>query len=317
MSFSEPNSAGQADPLTGTIVVAGATGHLGSLIVHQLLQRGATVRALVRPGTAQNKVAALRLTGVSIQQADYGDAAALQQACAGAACVVSALSGVLDVIVDIQTQLLQAAVAAKVPRFIPSDYCIDYQPLSPGNNRNLDLRREFARRLDEAPITATSILNGMFTHLLLKEAPVVLFKWHRILYWGNADQLLDFTTIEDTAAYTAAAALDAKSPRYLRIAGDVISARGMCVAASEATGQEFRLLRAGSLKLLRTMIKITRTLFPQKKETFPPWQGMQYLHDMFSGQAKLHPMDNDRYGAMRWTSVKEVLARKESGEAVK
>jgi hypothetical protein len=35
---------------------------------------------------------------------------------------------------------------------------------------------------------------------------------------------------------------------------------------------------------------------------------MQYLRDMFSGRAKLAPLDNARYPELRWTSVREVLA---------
>jgi len=30
---------------------------------------------------------------------------------------------------------------------------------------------------------------------------------------------------------------------------------------------------------------------------------------MFDGRAKLEPLDNDRYPGMRWTTVREVLAR--------
>ena len=35
---------------------------------------------------------------------------------------------------------------------------------------------------------------------------------------------------------------------------------------------------------------------------------MQYVHNMFSGRAKLEPLDNGRYPGMRWTTVREVLA---------
>ena len=35
---------------------------------------------------------------------------------------------------------------------------------------------------------------------------------------------------------------------------------------------------------------------------------MQYTRDMFSGRGKLHPLDNDRYPDLRWTSVRELLA---------
>lgn len=94
----------------------------------------------------------------------------LLDACRGADCVVSAVAGLRGVIVDAQTLLLEAAVNAGVPRFIPSDYCIDYTMLTPGNNRNLDARREFQKRLDEAQISATSVLSGMFADLLTGQA---------------------------------------------------------------------------------------------------------------------------------------------------
>jgi len=221
--------------------------------------------------------------------------------------VVAALAGLRDVIVDAQTLLLEAALAAGVQRFIPSDYCIDYTKLAPGNNRNLDLRREFRHRLDNTAIAATSVLNGMFTDLLTGQAPVILFDRKRVLYWGNADKLMDFTTLDDTAAYTAAAALDPVTPRFLRIAGDQISARGLSIVASEITGQEFKLLRPGGLGAFNVIIAIMRRLMPAHDNLYPPWQGMQYMRDMLSGDGKLTPLDNQRYSHVRWTTVRDFL----------
>ncbi|GAA4495527.1 hypothetical protein GCM10023172_07390 [Hymenobacter ginsengisoli] len=296
-----------AEPLT--IALAGATGDLGHRIGLALLDRGARLRALVRPASAAKpEITALRERGAAIVEVDFNNAAALARAFAGADCVVSALSGLRDVIVDAQTQLLNAAVAAGVPRFIPSDYSIDYTKLPEGSNRNLDLRREFGRRLDQASIQATSVLNGMFTDLLTGQAPVILFKIKRVLYWGSADQPLDFTTIADTAAFTAAAALDPTTPRYLRVAGEVATVRDLQAAAAATTGQRFGRLRAGGLWLLKLMSRIARRLAPAPKEVFPPWQGMQYLHNMFTGLPKFSSLDNDRYPDLKWTTVREVLA---------
>ncbi|WP_303311913.1 NmrA family NAD(P)-binding protein [Hymenobacter sp. BT730] len=293
-----------------TIVLAGATGALGQQIAQNLLERGASVRALVRKGSTNPSVTALREQGVSLVEVDFNNLIELTQACAGATCVVSALSGLREVIVSAQTRLLKAAVAAGVPRFIPSDYCIDFTKLPNGSNRNLDLRREFAEVLDKSPIAATSILNGMFTDLLTGQAPVILFGLKRVVYWGDADQLLDFTTLADTAKFTAAAALDATTPRYLRVAGEVASIRDLQAAASQVTGQQFKLFRVGSLGAFGTVIKITKALMPANDDVFPPWQGMQYLHNMFSGLPKLEPLDNARYPEIRWTPVREVLAKK-------
>lgn len=292
------------------IILAGATGDLGHRIANYLLQKGALVRALVRTGSNKPNIIALREAGAEIAEVDFSSPQALAEACRGGACIVSALSGLRGVIVDAQTQLLNAALEAGVPRFIPSDYCIDYTKLSPGSNRNLDLRREFSQRLDAATIKATSILNGMFTDLLTGQAPVVLFGMKRILYWGRVDQPMDFTTIDNTAAFTAAAALDDSAPRYLCIAGEVASIRNIQRAASQTTGKKFGLLRPGGLGLLVTMIKITRAVMPKSNDVFPAWQGMQYLHNMLSGKAKLRTLDNNRYPEVVWTPVREVLAQR-------
>ncbi|WP_223847406.1 NmrA family NAD(P)-binding protein [Hymenobacter montanus] len=308
MVVPQPVNQLSAAPEPTTIGLAGATGDLGFRIAQALLKRGAVVRALVRPGSTKPEIAALREQGATIVEVDFNSVAQLTAACAGTACVVSALSGLRDVIVEAQTRLLQAAVAAGVPRFIPSDYSIDFTKLPDGTNRNLDLRREFGQRLAQAPIMATSVLNGMFTDLLIGPAPVVLFGLSRVMYYGSADQPLDFTTTANTAEFTAAAALDPTTPRYLRIAGEVLTIRGLQRAAGEAAGRRFKLLRVGGLWVLGAMIKVTRALMPNSDNVFPPWQGMQYLHNMFGGLPKLAPLDNTRYPEIRWTSVREVLA---------
>ena len=294
---------------TSLAILAGASGNLGGRIADALLARGAAVRALVRHDSDPLAVRALREAGVEVATVDYASLTELAEACAGGSCVVSALAGLRDVVVEAQSQLLAAAVTVGVPRFIPSDYCIDFTRLEPGTNRNLDLRREFHERLDRAPVAATTVFCVMFMDLLARQAPVILHSRRRVLHWGDADQEMDFTTIEDTATFTAEAALDDATPRYLRIAGDVQSARGLAEAATEATGERFKLLRPGSLGAFDVVIRVTKLLAPGKDELYPPWQGMQYMRDMLGGKAKLKRLDNDRYPGIRWTTVREFLER--------
>ena len=292
-----------------TIVVAGATGNLGGRIARALRERGARVRALVRPSTAQDKIERLRDFGVAIASIDLNNDSQVTQACSGASCVVSALQGLREVIVETQTVMLGAAIKAGVPRFIPSDYSIDFTKIAPGENRNLDLRRDFHERLAKASISATTIFNGAFADMLTGQMPLILFKLRRVLYWGNSDQRMDFTTIDDTATFTASAALDPSAPRILRIAGDQLSARELAGVASEVTGKKFRLFRAGGLGMLGALIKVARMVAPAEREVFPAWQGMQYMRNMFDGRAKLEPLDNDRYPGLRWTTARDVLSR--------
>lgn len=290
------------------ILVAGGTGHLGQLIVKYLLALGATPKVLTRTSRADEAIRTFRDQRVEIVEADYDNPLSLVDACMGVTCVVSALSGLGDVIVDAQTKLLRAAIEAKVSRFIPSDFCIDYRPLKPGSNRNLDYRREFSKILDSSKIKTTSILNGMFMDLLVDQAPVILKKQKRIFFWGNPDQEMDFTTMDNTAEYTAYAALDDDAPRWLLIAGETASMRDLQGIASNVWREKFKLFRPGGLKAFKILIQVTKTFAPGKHETFPAWQGMQYLYDMLSGLPKFNHLHNNRYKKIRWTKISEVVA---------
>jgi hypothetical protein len=303
------NPADPSEPSRSVpVVLAGSTGDLGGRIATALGRRGIAFRSLLRRGTSEAIRAGLESSGATPVEVDYDDAAALRRACDGASCVVSALNGLEPVIVGMQGKLADAAVAVGVPRFIPSDYSLDFTKTRPGDNRNMDLRRAFMARIDGMPIQVTSVLNGAFADLLTGTAPIVLHKQRKILYWGSADQPLDFTAKDDVAAYVAEVALDAAAPRFLRIAGSTVSPRQLAALMTELTKQKFGLWRPGGIGLLGVLIGIARTLTPRNDDVFPAWQGMQYLRDMASGRGKLEPLDNDRYGRRPWTSARDVLA---------
>jgi uncharacterized protein YbjT (DUF2867 family) len=292
-----------------TILVAGGTGNLGGRIIKALIKRGAEVRAIVRQGSEPEKIAKLTELGAKVIAVNMSDVAQLKQACQGVSCVVSALAGLHDVIVDSQIKLLDAAISAGVPRFIPSDYSADFTKLPAGENRNFDLRKEFHQYLDKSPIAATSILNGAFADILGYGTPVYNVKNYSVGYWGDkSDWKIDFTTMDDTADYTAAAALDSSTPKILRIASFQISPNELVAAGTEVKQQEFKLIPMGSMEDFSTSNKQERSANPEgEKELYPSWQGKQYLHSMFSVQNT--PLDNDRYPDVQWTSAIDVISK--------
>jgi len=293
--------------MTTTVLLAGATGDLGQRILRELLTHDVRVRVLTRPGSGS--AASLAADDrVDVVVAAYGDHAALTEAARGADVVVSAVSGTRSVIVDAQRALLAATVEAGVPRFVPSDWSADYRSIDVGSNRNFELRREFAADVDAAPVRATSVLNGMFTELLTGDAPLILFGRHKVLYWSSPDQVLDFTTKDDVARVAALVALDPDAPRVVEVAGSSMTAREIARTMTELTGTPFGLQWAGTTATLSAMSKVGRRLSKDDDEAFPAWQGMQYFVSMFSGQAQLRHVDDDRFGAHEWTTVRDVLA---------
>jgi uncharacterized protein YbjT (DUF2867 family) len=290
-----------------TVVVVGATGDLGGRIVKFLLEKGTRVRAVVHKNTDPEKIQKLEKMGVAVFKANMLDAKSMYAYFIGASCVVSALAGLRDVIIDVQKAVLDAAVMAEVPQFIPSDFSLDFTDLEIGQNRNLDLRREFHQYLDKASIASTSIFNGPFMELLTGQMPMILDKQKWILYWGNPDQSIDFTTKDNTAKFTANAALDDEAPRFLRIAGDQITPRQMVEIVSEVRRKEFSLFRAGGIGLINFIIKVMKLISPAEKELYPVWQGMQYMRDMMEGEVVIDFYDNNRYSDINWRSIKDLL----------
>ena len=77
------------------ILVAGATGVLGSEIVRRLTARGEKVRALTRVTSAPEKVERLKGFGAEIVQGDLRDPGSLLAACTGVDAVISTVTTIL------------------------------------------------------------------------------------------------------------------------------------------------------------------------------------------------------------------------------
>jgi hypothetical protein len=147
----------------------------------------------VRPGAAATLHAKLKTDGATVVSIDYDNPTALRDASAGCVCVVSALNGLEPVMIGMQGRLLDAAIAAGMARFIPSDFALNFSKTRPRDNTNLDLRRMFMYLSARAPIRATFVLTGAFADVLARGGAIILRKKRKILYWGDADQSLDFT----------------------------------------------------------------------------------------------------------------------------
>jgi len=285
------------------ILVAGATGNLGQRICRELIKRKIPVRAIVRNGSAQQKIDALAEMGVDIVNVDLANEQELIGACNQVSCVVSALAGLREAILETQTKLLNAAVAAGVPHFIPSDFSSDFTLMPAGENRNFDLRKEFHQILDNSQIRATSIFNGAFSDILRYNTPLFNVKEHTVAYYDDkAEWKIDFTTMDDTAAFTAMAALDETAPRYLRIASFSVSPNDLVALSEKHKEFKFQLINMGSMEGFSAYNKIQRAANPEgENELYPKWQQSQYLYSMFLVQ---HPeINNDRYEGLSWSPV--------------
>ncbi len=109
------------------VLVAGATGLVGSAVCQKLAARNEKVRALVRSTSSQEKLEALRSSGVELCTGDLKDPESLAAACHSVDAIISTASSTLsrqtgDSIESVdaagQLNLVTAAKAAGVERFV-------------------------------------------------------------------------------------------------------------------------------------------------------------------------------------------------------
>ncbi|SPL88531.1 Isoflavone reductase homolog P3 [[Actinomadura] parvosata subsp. kistnae] len=277
------------------IFVAGATGLLGGQIVKALLDRGAPVRALVRPGAGEEKKRSLTALGsdrLELVEGDITDPAErLAEAVGDATTVISAVQGGPDVIVDGQANLLRAAEKAGAQRFIPSDFAFDLTKLDDGDNFMIDWRRQAAAARAGSPLDVISVLNGAFYEVMTGFMGLIDWEQGTLSHWGDPDQPLDLTSVADTAAYTAAVALDPAATGTLRFAGEVMSMRQFHDAVQRGSGRTLELRHLGTADDLRAEIARQAAVAQNPFD----YVALQYQWCMVSGKAKFDRLDNDRY----------------------
>jgi uncharacterized protein YbjT (DUF2867 family) len=132
------------------ILVAGATGLLGSEVCRRLAGRGRECRALVRETSDAQKKNALKEFGATLVTGDLKDRNSLMAACKGAKAIISTASATIsrqpsDSIeaVDLKGQLnlVAAAKANGVERFVFVSYRYDRDNLYPLSNAKQAVER--------------------------------------------------------------------------------------------------------------------------------------------------------------------------------
>lgn len=201
------------------VLVAGATGLVGSDICRRLAGDGMPVRALVRASSDPAKVAALQALGAETVVGDVRDVASLDAACAGAECVISTLSampfayepGVNDIGPtdrDGTMALVDAARRAGARGFVY---------LSFSGNMELDFPLRNTKRAVEAHVRASGLdwavlRPGYFMEVWLSPAVGFDAANATATIFGTGENPISWIAVPDVAEF-AVRALDAPTAR--------------------------------------------------------------------------------------------------------
>ncbi len=290
--------------MTQTVLLAGATGRLGSHIARHLLALpNARVRLLVRDRNQANRNATLAPfldRGAEIVEGDLANSNSLDRATQNVDVIVSAVQGGPDVIIDGQVALAEAGKRNGVRRIVPSDFALDLFKATPGEHTLFDMRSQADARIAEIGLEQVNVLQGAFMDMFLPGMGAVDLDAGTVSFFGDGDRPIEVTSVEDTARMVARVALDREVPAgKFAFSGDRISFReaGRIIAAQ--MGRPIRPVSLGSEADLRAAMAAAD---PQKKVM------LAYLLYMTNGQTALSNLQNDRYPDMRFESFADFVA---------
>ena len=233
-----------------TILVAGATGLLGTAICQQLAAAGKSVRALVRESSDPVKVSKLQALGVETIQGDARDRASLDRACQGITAVISTISSMPfsyePGVNDIQStdlngiiNLIEAAQANHVPQFIYTSFAINADidfPLQ-------DAKREVERKLKESGLVYTILRPSYFMEVWLSPAVGFDTANAKAVIYGTGQNPISWISLQDVAQF-AVASLDHPAAKNATLAlggPDAVSPLGVVKLFEQANDRSMEL----------------------------------------------------------------------------
>ena len=296
--------------MTQAVLLAGATGMLGSQIARHLLdQPEARVRLLVRGGDTAGKRAALDpllARGAEIIEGDLADLASLDRAAQGMDVIVSAVQGGPDIIVDGQVALAEAGYRNGVRRILPSDYALDLFKATPGEHMMFDLRRTADEKIAATGIEHVHVLQGAFMEMFGPGMGTFDYDAGTVTFWGDGTQPIEVTSVEDTARIVARVALDrtVESGKFA-FAGDKVSILDAAKVIEAQTGRRFERRSNGSEADLRAVMA------EAAEDTSNPFKAVMLAYQLYmlTARTALSDLRNDRYPNLKLESFAAFAAR--------
>lgn len=196
-----------------TVGIAGITGKFARVLTSSLLKNPeVNVKGYCRdPSKVPSSFSSN--SKVSLTKGDAFDTSAVHSFVHGCDVVVCCYLGDDKLMLEGQKLLIDACVAEDVPRYVASDWALDYTKLELGQLFPKDPMIHVKAYLDaQDKIKGVHILVGGFMEPFFSP-PFGIFDpaSNTFRYWGTGDEIWEGTTYQNAAEYTAAVCMDSNA----------------------------------------------------------------------------------------------------------
>lgn len=232
-----------------TVGIAGITGKFSRLVLKNLLQSHpeARIRGFCR--NAAKFPDHLRSSDrITIIQGDAMSLDDCRKFVRGSDVIICGYLGDNDFMINAQKILIDACDLEAIPRYIASDYCLDFTKLELGQHPAKDPMKLVKSHLEsKSTVHGVHVLIGAFMETFWSAYfgvfdPATL----TFSYWGEGDEVWESTTYGTAAEYVAAVAADPQAVGMQHFLGDRKSIRQIADEFAEVYDRKPQLVRLGS-----------------------------------------------------------------------
>ncbi|KAF4968325.1 hypothetical protein FSARC_4271 [Fusarium sarcochroum] len=293
-----------------TVGIAGITGKFGRLVASKLLQNpNINIRGYARdPSKVIPSIA--ESPRVKLFKGEAFDDASIKPFVTGTDVIICSYLGADDLMVDGQKKLIDACDEAGVPRYVASDWALDYTKLKPGQLLPKEAMIQIKAYLETKKTTkGVHILVGGFMDPLLSPFFSIWDSQSQTLrYWGEGDEPFEGTSYENAAEFTATIVADKSGVGIKKYLGDRKSIKEIAAAFDKVYGVKPRLERLGSLEDLKTKMHALREKNPADIYSY---LALFFMYYYINGQTFVGPeTDNEQYKDVRPETWEDFLSKR-------
>ncbi|KAK1149586.1 hypothetical protein N8T08_005135 [Aspergillus melleus] len=294
--------------MTTTVGIAGITGKFAKRLVSHILKRpDVAIRGYCRdPSKVPETISSS--SQVTLIQGDAFNKDAITTFAKSCDVIVCCYLGDDKLMVEGQKMLIDACDECDVPRYVASDWALDYTKLKLGELFPKDPMIHVKAYLETKTVQGVHILIGGFMEPIFSPFFNIYDPQSQTFrFWGSGEEVMEGTTYDNAAEFTAAVTVDEKAVGVLKFLGGRATIKEIAVSFEKVYGIKPSLESRGSLEdLYKTM--------HEKREKNPmdiySYMSLFFYYYWINGQTLLGTkLDNERYEEVRPVSWEGFMAQ--------